>query len=263
MVKTVRTSNLCNLSAEEFWGLRMDVGFDLFMANARSGGCEVLELKEQGESVTRTTLLTYQENPIPPSLRGMLGANEFSCKVKARWSRHKFEAGHGMAFTSEPPVFADRIKVGGTQWLEPVSATQCRVLQQTDVSVKIFGVGGQVEAALSQQITDSCAIMPRLAEEYVGHRRKRAAAIAAGHGSAEATGATGAAADAAADAAASAAPTRPATAELDREEGEAAAVEAGGGGGGGGGGAEQHSGAPYVGVYIFMMNPASDPGRIR
>ena len=105
MVKTVKTSNLCNLSAEEFWGLRMDVGFDLFMANARSGGCEVLELKEQGESVTRTTLLTYQENPIPPSLRGMLGANEFSCKVKARWSRHKFEAGHGMAFTSEPPVF--------------------------------------------------------------------------------------------------------------------------------------------------------------
>ena len=113
MVKTVKTSNLCNLSAEEFWALRMDVGFDLFMANARSGGCEVLELKEQGESVTRTTLLTYQENPIPPALRGMLRANEFSCKVKARWSRYKFEAGHGMAFTSEPPVFADKIKVGG------------------------------------------------------------------------------------------------------------------------------------------------------
>ena len=122
MVKTVKTSNLCNLSAEEFWALRMDVGFDLFMANARSGGCEVLELKEQGESVTRTTLLTYQENPIPPALRGMLRANEFSCKVKARWSRYKFEAGHGMAFTSEPPVFADKIKVGGTQWLEPISA---------------------------------------------------------------------------------------------------------------------------------------------
>ena len=30
MVKTVKTSNLCNLSAEEFWALRMDRNFDVF-----------------------------------------------------------------------------------------------------------------------------------------------------------------------------------------------------------------------------------------
>ena len=144
MVKTVKASNICNLSAEEFWWLRMDVGFDLYMANARDGGCEVLELNEGTEKVERVTLLTYQENPIPPSLRGMLGATEFSFKVKAHWHKHKYDAEHGMTFTSEPPVFADRIKVGGRQWLEVVGPRQCRIQQQTNVSVKIFGVGGQV-----------------------------------------------------------------------------------------------------------------------
>ena len=85
MVRTVKSSNLCQLSAEEFWALRMDVGFDVFMADARGGGCQVLDLSEHKDGmVDRSTLLTYQENPIPPSLRSMLGATEFSFKVKAR-----------------------------------------------------------------------------------------------------------------------------------------------------------------------------------
>ena len=150
MVKKVVVSNLCNLAAEDFWALRMDVGFDLYMADARAGGCEVIELNENalGE-VHRTTLLTYQENPIPPSLRGMFGAETFSFKVKARWYKNNFDADHGMTFTSEPPVFADRIKVGGRQWIEPISDCQCRIRQETEVSVKIFGVGGQVEQVCS------------------------------------------------------------------------------------------------------------------
>ena len=80
-----------------------------------------------------------------------------------------------MTFTSEPPVLADRINVGGKQWIEPISSTQCRVLQQTEVSVRIFGVGGQVEQALGQSIQDSCAGLPRSAEAYVTLRRKNEA----------------------------------------------------------------------------------------
>ena len=158
-MRTLDVSVVCPLAAEEFWSLRMDQGFDKAMASNRGGGFEVLDLEESTDSeglvvVNRTSLLTYKENPIPAALRGMMGtSDDFFFKVRTRWFRDRFDASHAMTFTSEPPVMAKRIRVGGTQWVEPISPTECRVKQRTTVSVNVMGVGRSVEGALAHQRT--------------------------------------------------------------------------------------------------------------
>ena len=41
MPRTMKASNLCAMSAEEFWALRMDLGFDQFQADERNGAAVV------------------------------------------------------------------------------------------------------------------------------------------------------------------------------------------------------------------------------
>jgi hypothetical protein len=73
------------MSAEEFWALRMDLGFDQFQADERNGGFKLLENVIVDGRVSRTTVLTFKENPIPPRFRSYLGADEFSFKVRAKF----------------------------------------------------------------------------------------------------------------------------------------------------------------------------------
>ena len=69
MPRTVSESHLCAMSAEEFWDLRLDLDFDQFQAAERKGGFKVLDHQEEDGLIARTTVLTYEENPIPPSER--------------------------------------------------------------------------------------------------------------------------------------------------------------------------------------------------
>ena len=56
MPRTMQASNLCAMSAEEFWALRMDLAFDQYQAEQRKGGFKVLDHDVQDGIVTRTTV---------------------------------------------------------------------------------------------------------------------------------------------------------------------------------------------------------------
>ena len=94
MVRAIETASVCDCSAEVFWQLRMDVGFDEYLAKLEKQHFKVLSLSEEAEHgevvVDRTTSIAYQENPIPSSLRGVLG-KEFSFTIKGRWHRDLYD----------------------------------------------------------------------------------------------------------------------------------------------------------------------------
>ena len=187
MPKTMTAANLCAMSAEEFWALRLDMGFDEFQAAERRGGFKVLDEVVADGVIKRTTVLTYEENPIPERLRGYLGASEFSFKVTSSWNETLYDQKNGMSFISEPPVMADRIKVSGTQWVEAISATQCRVHQTASIAVNVFGLGSQVEAALTKQMEESSGNLPKMAEQYTAILKQQAAEAEAAAAEAAAT----------------------------------------------------------------------------
>ena len=179
MPRTMKASYVCKMSAEEFWALRMDLGFDQFQADERNGGFKVLENDVVDGRVSRTTVLTFKENPIPQRFRSYLGADEFSFKVRAKWHETKYDEKNRMSYTSEPPVMKDKITVSGEQWVEPISDMQCRVVQTASIGVAIFGLGSSVEDSLIKQTEQSSGQLPQVAEKYLAVLKARKAAEAA------------------------------------------------------------------------------------
>lgn len=193
----MKASYVCKMSAEEFWALRMDLGFDQFQADERNGGFKVLENVVVDGRVSRTTVLTFKENPIPPRFRSYLGADEFSFKVRAKWHETMYDEKNRMSYTSEPPVMKDKITVSGEQWVEPISDMQCRVVQTASIGVAIFGLGSSVEDSLIKQTEQSSGQLPQVAEKYLAvlKARKEAEAALAAELLAEDAVATGAASE--------------------------------------------------------------------
>ena len=70
-----------DLSAEELWAQRLDVGWDRYFAYLDHQTLELLHQREKHDdtgltSVDRSVKLAYLENPVPVAMRKMLGRDE-------------------------------------------------------------------------------------------------------------------------------------------------------------------------------------------
>ena len=131
MVRLFETETLCDCSAEQFWQLRTDLEFDRYLARIEKQTFKLVSLEEATEEgklvISRTSHIVYEENPIPSSLRGIMGKAPFAFTISGKWHRDLYDEEHGLTFTSTPSVLADRISVAGRQWVESISPTQCKV----------------------------------------------------------------------------------------------------------------------------------------
>lgn len=90
------------MSAERFWALRVDEGFDHFFAELDNQICEMRQHDETEEadgttSVARCYNLKLKENPVPPRLRNMMGKRDFAFTVRASFHKEKFDEAHRCA----------------------------------------------------------------------------------------------------------------------------------------------------------------------
>ena len=141
----------CHLSAEEFWSLRLDTGFDGWFAE-KDKQIFTLDKNEhyvnaEGvECINRAFRLATQENQVPKALRAMMpSANKFFVKMTAQFCPNLFDEEHPYAYTAKYPVFTERIKVSGIQWVEPVSPTACRLHARIKLHIGLAVVGGVFE----------------------------------------------------------------------------------------------------------------------
>ena len=86
MPRVIQTGYVCNMAAEDFWALRQDVGFDEHIAAVDKQNAEWLSNESFADAagngqIRRVTRLAYKENPIPKSVRSMVGDGEFAFKV--------------------------------------------------------------------------------------------------------------------------------------------------------------------------------------
>ena len=158
-MRIVHNDEVCEVSADDFWSLRMDTGFDRFIAE---GDKQIWSLLSEAEepagadgavAMRRHTKLNFKENPVPSWLRGALGGgSDFSFKVTAHFYPTLYDEAHPYAYSTAFPVLADAISVVGKQWALAAGPNRCRLVSRVEVSVALTGLGGSIEKLIERGV---------------------------------------------------------------------------------------------------------------
>ena len=177
--------HMCDLSAEHFWELRYDLGFDLFCGEefeqmSKSTLCAVHEQEERTESgvfVRRSTTTQYNEScPIPPLLKKLLGsmagtADETLRTLTVReWCRKSSEP-HMRIETQMPGPLAKLVRIESEHWVVPLSPTQCTQCTCVRITANVPMVSAMVEAELERLMCAGWAKLPEQCVAYVQSKR--------------------------------------------------------------------------------------------
>ena len=76
-----------------------------------------------------------------------------------------------MSLTVKPPVFPDRITIRGWQWAERIDERNCNLCTKMTISVKISGIGAQVEKGTLSGMKGAYADQPRRVLTYLAERK--------------------------------------------------------------------------------------------
>lgn len=162
----------CNLPPQAYWALKQNLQYEQFLAGAENNHYEVLscseDTDEHGQVICkRSTRVTAIDNPFPPSLRSWLGVVDgFSFEINETWWRDLFDADHPLTFSTKPPVYADRVFVGGSSWCEPRSASSCVLCFTFNVNVNIPAIGGFISKGIEAGSKKAYAALPSRAEVF-------------------------------------------------------------------------------------------------
>lgn len=177
-------SHSAEISAAEYWALKDDPNWAAFQ-DAQEGTERTVLLDKTDADGTRTVRaqVTASENPIPQSLRRMLGCGEsFSFTVTESWLPNKWGKKNAAVFATEPAVLSSKIKVGGSHWVSESSDApgRCTLHFQLDVQVRVMGVGDKLAKGILSGTVGSYAQIPTRVTEFIATRAaERAAASVA------------------------------------------------------------------------------------
>ena len=96
------SNHVLQVSAERFWALRVDEGFDHYFSSLANQTCEFQQHDETPQpdgstKCVRAYKLVLKENPVPPRLRNMMGKSEFAFTVHSTFHKEKFDEAHPCA----------------------------------------------------------------------------------------------------------------------------------------------------------------------
>ena len=167
----------CSLTPIEYWSLRDDERYHDFLQSAVDPPvtASVISREEDEDGlITRVAEVTPVKNPIPYSLRSMLGCrNGFTFRITEKWRRDKFDGDHPMTFVTEPPVMRERISVSGSQWVE-AHGTGSKLHFMLSIKCRVKGVGHMIGKGIAEGSLASYKQLPTLALEYRTLRRAAA-----------------------------------------------------------------------------------------
>ena len=155
----------CVLSPTDYWTLRDDPRWFQYVINSDPAPKTLIEVSRTEEDgvVKRVSKVTPERNPIPVLMRGTLGCKDgFTITMNETWKRGSFGKEHPMTFWHEPPVFKDRIRITGMQWVEPhpENATGCRIFFRLNVTVIGSGAAKTVAKGIEKGYLAGYAQLP-------------------------------------------------------------------------------------------------------
>eukprot|EP00966_Prymnesium_polylepis_P222481 5147302-Prymnesium_polylepis.1 len=169
----------CELSVEQYWDLRYDVGFDFFCADElEKGGSSVVavdneeEATEQGTLVTRTVTLRFNENPIPKFLRPLVsslaGEAEHCSTTRRVFCRER--PAPRLTFVSElPGQLSKYVHITGEHWAVATAPERCRQCTIVRVGVRVPVAAASMEEEFERSARKAWAELPAQCAAYAAH----------------------------------------------------------------------------------------------
>ena len=176
MPRTVKTRHLLPVSAAEYLELRNDPRFGQYKASLDKQEIRVpksgTEMDDEGEEVRwRSVELHFEQNPVPPLLRGLvksLMGEELKLALDERNFARRCSFDHPTTLTHRFPKALDEIlSVESMEWVEPISSTQCAFHTKHAVAATVFGMAGAIEQAIESGIREGYAKAPGQVEAYM------------------------------------------------------------------------------------------------
>lgn len=147
--------NVFETDADSYWS---KVFFDpeynkrLYLDALGFKGFELLELTGEHGGVRTRRIRVEPKTDAPAVVSKLIGGDityvedgRFDPKTQI-WS-----------FTTTPSKLADKIRISGKFWVEPRGEKRIERACETEIEVKIFGVGGAVESFIEKTTRDSYA----------------------------------------------------------------------------------------------------------
>ena len=136
--------------------------------------CAWIQVDADGlELMSRSSRLAFIESPLPASVQKLWGRSDIAFTVRACFHKHVYDRAHPYTYSTEFPVMSDRISVEGAQWCEPISPHRCRLCARVSVSVRIVGVGGQIEKSIERGMRDAYATVAPRQRDYMQLQREQ------------------------------------------------------------------------------------------
>jgi hypothetical protein len=158
-------SNIFNCDAETYWTkvfFDADYNTGLYMEGLNFKGFELLEVTgEPGGDRTRR-IRTEPRTQTPAVIEKLIGGSityTESGRLDAKSGKWKFEI-----TTSK---LSDKISIGGTLWVEPRGDKKIERFCETNIEVKIFGVGGTIEKFVADTTRESYDKTERFTNEWL------------------------------------------------------------------------------------------------
>jgi len=179
MPRTVLTKHILNVSADEYMDLRLDAKFGEYKASLDKQAIIVpeqgMEMDAEGNELRwRSVELHFDENPVPPFLRGLvksLMGEDLKLALEERNYIRRCSVDHPTTLKHRFPKALDEVlSVQSREWVVPIDDTQCAFHTQHTVTAKVFGMAGAIEAAIESGIKDGYDKGPKLLDAYLRHR---------------------------------------------------------------------------------------------
>ena len=158
MPREENITTFLNVSADLFWALRSDTGFDKFCAE-QDGAEWVLDSVTTNEAETPPTEVTssycYSGKAVPALLRPILGEKPMILFSRICFWQDRHDESHPSYFQTVPSIWPNRIMSEGSTFLRPLSANSCELVVAATIEVRIFGVGRIIDAAFVHMLRES------------------------------------------------------------------------------------------------------------
>ena len=163
-------------STERFWELYLDSDFTRALIQDGLGfdDCDIQSVTRD-EGVVRRVMVVRPRIDVPQAVAKVLGPR-LSYREEGVY-RHDTGT---WEWTTRLGVMADKIRMGGSQRVEPAAADRCRRVADLWVDAKIFGLGGLVEKAAEKNMRKGWAESARWMNAWIDRAEEPARAEASG-----------------------------------------------------------------------------------
>ena len=157
-----------NCDVDTFWNkIFFDPEYNktLFLEGLGFKGCEILELTGEPGTARKRVMKTEPKAEAPAVVTKLIGGN-FTYTETGTFD----PATKVWTYEIVTSQMADKVKTKGRFYLQPTGEKQCERINEVELNVSIFGVGGVIEKFIEGQTQDSSRKTAEFTNQWIAKK---------------------------------------------------------------------------------------------